>query len=118
MIFACADPPYLGCCSYYKHEHNDAGTRPFDGHCWNDIATHRVLVDWLRASYPDGFGMSMSSPTLLRLNLQDPDDLRVGSWNKPFSSHKPGINPGYCWEPVLFRGGELEHATRTPCVTT
>lgn len=24
---------------------------------------------------------------------------------KPFAIFKPGVNPGYCWEPVLVRGG-------------
>lgn len=24
---------------------------------------------------------------------------------KPFASFKPGVNPAYCWEPVIFRGG-------------
>lgn len=34
-----------------------------------------------------------------------PEDARVGAWTKPFASFKPGVNPGYCWEPVIFRGG-------------
>lgn len=24
---------------------------------------------------------------------------------KPFASFKPNVNPGYCWEPVIFHGG-------------
>jgi hypothetical protein len=24
---------------------------------------------------------------------------------KPFASFKPGVNPGYTWEPVIFSGG-------------
>jgi hypothetical protein len=34
-----------------------------------------------------------------------PDDVRVGSWVKPFASFKPNVNPAYAWEPVIFRGG-------------
>lgn len=32
-------------------------------------------------------------------------DYRVMAWVKPFASFKPGVNPGYCWEPVIVRGG-------------
>lgn len=34
-----------------------------------------------------------------------PADTRIGAWVKPFASFKPGVNPAYAWEPVLFRGG-------------
>lgn len=30
---------------------------------------------------------------------------RVGAWVKPFASFKPGVNPGYCWEPLIWCGG-------------
>lgn len=107
MKFIYADPPYLDCCSYYKHEHNDGGDRPFDGRCWNELATHRLLISWLRDNAPDGWALSLSVPSLLDLARSDafPMDVRVGVWVKPFASFKPGINPGYCWEPVIFRGG-------------
>lgn len=26
------------------------------------------------------------------------------TWIKPFASFKPGVNPAYCWEPVIFCG--------------
>lgn len=28
----------------------------------------------------------------------------VAAWVKPFAVFKPNVNPGYCWEPVIFRG--------------
>jgi hypothetical protein len=31
--------------------------------------------------------------------------VRVGGWFKPFASFKPGVNPAYAWEPVIFCGG-------------
>ncbi len=34
-----------------------------------------------------------------------PPDTRIAAWCKPFAIFRPGVNPGYCWEAVLFRGG-------------
>jgi hypothetical protein len=80
VLVAYADPPYLGKCGkFYKHEHPD-------GRCWDDIATHELLVKRLEAEYPDGWALSLSSPS-----LQD--------------IFKKGVRPAYAWEPVLFRGG-------------
>lgn len=104
MRFAYSDQPYLGCCAYYGHNHG-TGARPFDGLCWDTLAAHWALIDWLRVEYPDGWAMSASSPSLLSLATLLPSDARIGAWVKPFASYKPGINPGYCWEPVLFCGG-------------
>jgi hypothetical protein len=110
--FAFADPPYLGCCSYYKHNHNDGGTRPFDGMCWNEPVTHERLILWLYDEYPDGWALSASSPSLPSLmSMVRPDEIRIGAWVKPFASFKPGVNPGYCWEPVLFTGGRKRTKT-------
>ena len=105
MRFAFADPPYLDCCSYYGHYHNEGGERPFDGQCWNDLHTHELLIDWLDETYPDGWVLSCSEPSLRFMLYFSPDGTRTGAWVKPFASFKPGINPGYCWEPVLFKGG-------------
>src|SRR5215471_1269079 len=38
MLFAYADPPYLGCCRLYDHHHGD------DGRCWDEPATHELLI--------------------------------------------------------------------------
>jgi len=29
----------------------------------------------------------------------------LGAWVKPFCVFKPGVNPAYAWEPLIFRGG-------------
>lgn len=102
MRFAYADPPYLGCCRLYGHEHPD-------GLCWDDLGTHRALVARLVASYPDGWAMSASSPSLRHLLPLVPDDVRVAAWVKPFHALKRGVRPSYGWEPILFRGGRNEN---------
>lgn len=35
---------------------------------------------------------------------------RVAAWVKPFCSWKKGVNPAYCWEPVIWRGGRRHSA--------
>lgn len=62
MKFAFADPPYLGCCQLYGHEHGEGGGRPFDGRCWNDPETHALLLGWL-AEF-DGWAYCLSSVSL------------------------------------------------------
>ena len=98
MKFAYADPPYLGYCSYYQHNHPN-------GLCWDDIGTHKALIDRLNRDYPDGWAMSLTSTTLRDILPLCPADCRVAAWVKPFASYKPGVNPAYCWEPLIFRGG-------------
>lgn len=103
MKFAYADPPYFGRCSYYGHEHNGGGARPFDGRCWNDLATHQLLVSWLCDAYSDGWALSSSSPSLRDIWPMTPPDVRVAPWVKTFCAFKRGIRPAYAWEPVLYR---------------
>ena len=105
MRFGYADSPYLGCCSYYGHNHG-TGAYPFDGGCWDNVETHGLLFQYMRKTYPDGWAMSMTAPSLMILSqFIIPHVERIGAWVKPFASYKPGINPGYCWEPVIFAGG-------------
>jgi hypothetical protein len=112
MKFAYVDPPYLGQCKLYKHNHNETGTRPFDGGCWDAAVTHEQLILWLYDEYPDGWVLSASSPSLPSImSMVRPDSVRIGAWVKPFASFKPGINPGYCWEPVVFVGGRKRERT-------
>lgn len=99
------DSVYFGCCALYGHFHNDGGTRPFDGRCWNDIETHRLYVEWMHAEFPEGWAICASTPSLRLLLPMMPDDVRVGSWVKTFSAFKKGVRPAYAWEPVLWRGG-------------
>lgn len=99
-----ADPPYLGCCRLYGHEHV-AGHRPFDGRCWDDPSTHEDLIDWLYDKFPDGWAMSATSGSLRTILPLCPEDVRVGAWVKPFHAYKKGVRPAYSWEPLIYRGG-------------
>jgi hypothetical protein len=99
MRIAYADPPYLGQCARYDHQHGTSGT------CWDQIETHHELVRRLAADFPDGWAVSCSSPMLHALLPACPDDIRVAAWVKPFAIFKPNVNPAYAWEPVIWRGG-------------
>lgn len=98
MRFAYADPPYLGCCGRYDYHHPD-------GRCWDDLDTHRLLVERLCDDFPDGWALSLHAPSLRAILPLCPEDVRVMPWVKPFASFKPGVNPAYAWEPVIVRGG-------------
>ena len=95
MKAAYADPPYLGCCVLYGHDHRDG--------CWDSIEAHRRLIQERLVTY-DAWALSCSSTSLRDLLPLCPDDTRVAAWVKPFASFKPGVNPAYAWEPVLFHG--------------
>jgi hypothetical protein len=99
MKVAYADPPYLGCCGLYGHEHGA------DGRCWDSLDTYRWLADYLVRDFPDGWALSMSSPSLRSLLPLLPIDTRIAAWVKPFSVFKRGVRPAYGWEPVAFWRG-------------
>lgn len=94
---AYADPPYLGCGRHYRNEHPDAMD-------WDDLETHAALIRGLSSGF-GGWALSLSTPSLRRILPLCPEDARVGAWVKPFCSFKPGVNPAYAWEPVIFHGG-------------
>lgn len=99
MRFAYADPPYLGVAKrHYGEHHADAAE-------YDDPTAHRALVDRMVDEFPDGWALSLSSPSLQTILPMCPPDVRVAAWVKPFCSFKPGVNPAYAWEPVIFRGG-------------
>lgn len=100
MRFAYADPPYLGQRARYGYPE------------WNAIERHIALVEELVRAYPDGWALSCSTPSARILWARCPDDTRMGAWVKPFASFKPGVNPAYAWEPVLFRGGRKRDRTQ------
>jgi hypothetical protein len=100
MRFAYADPPYLGCCKLYDHYHPD-------GLCWDDIETHRLLLERLCDEYPDGWALSLTSTSLKALLPFVPDEHRVSAWAKPFAAFKRNVRVAYTWEPVIFSGGRL-----------
>lgn len=96
---AYADPPYLGCCRLYGHEHGP------EGRCWDEVETHRLLLERLVREYPDGWALSLSSSSLRTILPLCPPTVRVAAWVKPFCAFKKGVRPAYAWEPVIFHGG-------------
>jgi hypothetical protein len=94
MRIAYVDPPYIG--QAKRHYSDDPNCAEVD---------HQELIDRMCADYSDGWALSLSSPTLRIILPMCPEDVRVGAWTKPFCSFKPGVNPAYAWEPVIFRGG-------------
>lgn len=99
MRFAYADPPYLGdALKRYGDRHEDAAA-------FDTVKAHAQLIARLVSDYPDGWALSLHTPSLRTLLPLCPEDVRVGAWVKPFASFKPGVNPAYAWEPVIFRGG-------------
>ncbi len=96
MKVAYADPPYVG-----------QSKRHYGG----SEVNQRLLVAHLVTDFPDGWALSCSSPSLRDVLALCPDDVRVGAWVKPFASFKPGVNPAYAWEPVIWRGGRRRGRT-------
>lgn len=90
MRFAYADPPYPG-----------QGRKLY--HC--PEIDHRILINSLELNWPDGWALSTSSSALKSVLDLCPDDVRIAAWVKPFASFKPGVNPAYAWEPVIWKGG-------------
>lgn len=108
MRFAYADPPYLGCCGLYGHYHPD-------GLCWDDLTTHKLLIERLVDEFPDGWALSASTPSLWSLLPLCPPKVRIGSWVKSFCAFKKGVRPAYAWEPIIFMGGRNPpHTSHAP----
>lgn len=99
MKFAYADPPYFGQGKkLYGKLHPEAAI-------YDTPDAHKKLVDRLVNEYPDGWAMSLSSPSLKTILPMCPDDCRVMAWVKPFAIFKPNVGLAYTWEPVIIRGG-------------
>ena len=98
LKFAYADPPYIG--QAKKHYGPDARE-----------VNHKLLITHLCNEFPDGWALSLSSPTLRDVLPLCPTDVRVGAWVKPFAAFKVNVNPAYAWEPVIFRGGRKRDRT-------
>lgn len=98
MKFAYADPPYFGQgAKHYGHQHADAAD-------FDSLYTHKALIERLVSEF-DAWALSLNSTTLCYILPMCPRGCRVGAWVKPFAVFKPGVNPAYCWEPVIFYGG-------------
>jgi hypothetical protein len=63
------------------------------------------LIERLCDDYPDGWALSLHSPSLKVVLAMCPDDVRISAWCKSFGVYKPNVNPAYVWEPVIWRGG-------------
>lgn len=111
MRFAYADPPYLGQGRrHYAKHHADAAR-------WDALHAHSFLIAQLEEY--DGWALSLNSPTLetmlhLCRTILGPNKVRVGAWVKPFAAFKPGVNPAYTWEPVIFVPAPLKRARTDP----
>lgn len=90
VIFAYLDPPYIGCAHRYPE---------------NEEVNHAELIAKTIDEFPDGWALSLHSPSLKTILPMCPDDVRVMAWVKPFAVFKPNVNPAYAWEPVIVRGG-------------
>jgi len=93
MIFAYADPPYIG--QAKKHYSHDPNCAEVD---------HGALIVEMCQRY-EGWALSCSTPSLRQILPLCPPEVRVGSWVKPFAAFKVNVNPAYAWEPVIFWGG-------------
>lgn len=98
MRFVWADPVYLGCGRLYVKHHPNALV-------WDDPATHIDLLRRLPDEYPDGGAVALHVPSLPLYLAHAPSGSRVAVWCKSFASFKPGVNPAYTWEPVIWWGG-------------
>jgi hypothetical protein len=107
MRFAYADPPYLGCCGRYDHYHPD-------DRCWDRAETHRALIKRLLHDYPDGWALSLSTPSLKTLLPMCPADVRINAWVKPFAAFKKNVRIAYTWEPVITYGGRVSSKDGAP----
>ena len=101
MKFAYADPPYLGMGKKYVEYHAESLI-------WDDPKTHTDLVTRLVDEYPDGWAVSLSTPSLKLYLSACPDDVRIGSWVKTFHQIRVNVPIQYAWEPVIWRGGRKD----------
>ena len=92
MKFAYADPPYFGCAFKLYGEK----AVPYD-----TLATHHNLLLRLDAEN-EAWAYSLQSTALHDILPLAPSHARIAAWGKSFCSFKPGVNPAYAWEPVIW----------------
>ena len=91
MVFAFADPPYIGCAKRYPEKTE---------------VDHGVLISDLFHQFPDGWALCCSSPSLaVILRHCWEKEVRVMAWVKPFAVFKANVGVAYAWEPVIVCGG-------------
>jgi hypothetical protein len=96
MKAAYADPPYLGCSAKHYGALHEAASD------YDDPATHKALIERLCDEY-DTWALSLHEPSLRRILAMCPEDVRVGSWVKPFAAFKANVTRAWAWEPVEVR---------------
>jgi hypothetical protein len=92
MKIAYADPPYIGQAYRYPEK--------------QEIDHQKLILELERY---DGWALSCHSPSLRTLLPMCSDGARIAAWVKPFSPFKPGVNPAYTWEPVIFKPSRVKH---------
>lgn len=101
LLMAYADPPYIGQAAKHYADHPD----------YAGEVDHGDLVGRLVADYPDGWALSLSSPSThivldhcrdYGLSLMD-GDIRLMAWVKPFAAFKRNVRVAYTWEPLVVK---------------
>jgi hypothetical protein len=101
LTMAYADPPYVG--QSFKHYGDHAD--------YAGEVDHGELIGRLVAEYPDGWALSLSTPSThicldhcrdYGLSLMD-GDIRLWSWVKPFAAFKRNVRVAYAWEPLIVK---------------
>jgi hypothetical protein len=101
LVMAYADPPYIGQAKKHYGDHED----------YAGEVDHGELVERLVRDYPDGWALSLSTPSLHicldhcrdhGLSLMD-GDIRLGAWTKPFAAFKRNVRVAYAWEPIIVK---------------
>lgn len=101
LVVAYADPPYIGQSKKHYKDHPD----------YAGEVDHANLLDRLLSDYPDGWALSLHTPSLEAVQrlLNERDlfsmngDYRVLSWVKTFGAYKRNVRVAYVWEPVIVR---------------
>lgn len=106
MRIAYADPPYLGCAQLYP-EHPEASV-------YDDPDAHAEIMRVMDLNY-DAWALSLHEPSLRVLLPLAPEGVRVAAWVKPFASFKPGVDPAYTWEPVIYRTARKWNREQPTC---
>lgn len=102
MKCAYADPPYFGhAAKHYSQRHRRAKR-------YDSIDAHAALIRRLLSEFPDGWALSMTEQNLLEFTekgLLPRERIRLGYWCKTFAPFRPGVNPAFMVEPIVFCGG-------------
>ena len=106
MKFAYADPPYLGLAKrFYGDLHPEAAE-------YDKKEKHIELIERLMDEFPDGWAVSLHTPTLPFYCSIMPPKARVCAWTKSIHQIWWNVTVQYAWEPVILYGGRQEKNRR------